>query len=328
MDFKAWWESPDVISFWASLPDDAGFWRETVSLPATRAMYMCNKETPQGFGHCGELIPLTEKMGYWGAYRSPLTPETPDTKFASPLPTLPEPRPLSDEIRRGRTRITKFPDNICFVVEGQDYVAIPPPERAYWDENFDGLAKQWITNVMTAGSAKGLVSGRACHAFGSGKQLGASSRRVTTQDANGHGATANGHDAGEDGDAVNSTPKDPSPLFPGLDYTRQAQLLFWLDLSYMEHLGRWDEVHRKLRRGFLEAYGPHGAMQGGDLLLWVDLGVLKADELDAEYVGCCEGTGFMAYDHDAAFVASRRDARSAGLPAFFDEARGSRPMEW
>ena len=69
-DFKAWWESPDVVSFWAALPENAGFWRETVSLPATRAMYMSNKEAPQGFGHCGELLPLTEKMGYWGAYRS------------------------------------------------------------------------------------------------------------------------------------------------------------------------------------------------------------------------------------------------------------------
>lgn len=69
-DFKAWWESPDVVSFWAALPDDAGFWRETVSLPATRSMYMANKKTPHGLGHCGELMPLTEKMGYWGAYRS------------------------------------------------------------------------------------------------------------------------------------------------------------------------------------------------------------------------------------------------------------------
>ncbi|KAK7992955.1 Phenylacetaldoxime dehydratase [Apiospora saccharicola] len=56
-DFKAWWESSDVVSFWAALPDDAGFWRETVSLPATRSMYMANKETPHGFGNCGELTP-------------------------------------------------------------------------------------------------------------------------------------------------------------------------------------------------------------------------------------------------------------------------------
>lgn len=254
-----------------------------------------------------------------------MTPETPDTNFSSPLSALPEPKPRSEEIRRGRTRITKFPDNICFVVEGQDYGAMTPPERAYWDENFDGLAKQWITNVMTAGSAKGLVSGRACHAIGSGKELEASSSGsntkviITPDDTNGHG--------GSDDDAKSNGPDRRPSLFPGLDYIRQAQLLFWLDLSHMEHLGRWDKVHIKLRRGFLDAYGPGGAMNGGDLLLWVDLGILKGDELDAEYVGCYEGTGFLAYDHGAAF-GSRRDAQSAGLPAFFDEPRGSEPVEW
>lgn len=208
---------------------------------------------------------------------------------------------------------------------------MPPPERTYWDENFDGLAKQWITNVMTAGAAQGLVSGRACHAFGSGKQLGASSdasTKVTPDDANGrHGTTANGRHVDGDGDDLRTVSKEPSPLFPGLDYIRQAQLLFWLDLSYMEHIGRWDKLHIQLRKGFLEAYGPGGAMEGGDLLLWVDLGILKGDELDAEYVGCYEGTGFLAYDHDAAFE-SRTTADSAHLPAFFDEPRDSKPIEW
>ncbi|KAK6854106.1 hypothetical protein PG995_009199 [Apiospora arundinis] len=339
--FKAWWESPAVVAFWTALADDAGFWRETISLPATRAMYQSNGEKPHGFGHCGELIPLTERTGYWGAYRSRMTQANPDDKFTSPLPASPDPKPLSGEIRTGRTRITRFPDNICFAVEGQDYGAMQAPERVYWDENFDGLAKQWITNVMTAGAPKGLVSGRACHAFAGGKQLGASSNGASATTAttsvpevNGNGVhSTNGH---KDNGVAITTNGDgdgrflSSSLFPGLDYIRQAQLLFWLDLSHMEHIGRWDKVHIKLRKEFLTAYGPGGAMSGGDLLLWVDLGILKGDEMDAEYVGCYEGTGFMAYDHDAAFTSRRDDdAKSSGLlPAFFDRPVESKPMEW
>ncbi|KAH6884119.1 heme-containing dehydratase protein [Thelonectria olida] len=307
--FKAWWQSSSVILFWNALPDDAGFWRETISLPATRTMYESNKEKPSGFGHCGESIPLTEKSGYWGAYRSRLTPDGPDDEFASPLSTVPEPRPLTDNIRYGRVRMTKFPDNLCFVVEGQDYSAMPDEERGYWNKNFDGLAKQWITNVVTGGSSKGMVSPRACHAFAGNKMLGAKREGVN---GNHNGTnTSNG-------------------IFPGLDYIRQVQILFWLDMSKMEHMGRWDKVHVKLRRDFLTAYGPGGVMEGGDLLLWVDLGILKGDEIDAEYIGCYDGTGFLAYDDHPLFASAdaSTDGSAADLPAFFDKPIPSKPIEW
>ncbi|KAK7943324.1 uncharacterized protein PG986_012437 [Apiospora aurea] len=337
-----------------------------------------------------------------------VTQDTPDDKFSSPLPALPEPKPLSDKIRPGRTRFTKFPGNICFMVEGRDESAMPLRQRTHWYKEFDGLAKQWITNVMTAGAAKGLVSGRACHAFAGGKQPGSSSffdgkgmidsttatstipETVTNSGilvdrigptlvpflyigsvglvlalsvtslrtqywqpimiarallimvsvslafyplmprwwGNNTPTTTNGQSKGVSDSgpstATNSVANRPSSsaLFPGLDYPQQTLLLFWLDLSDIEHLARYDKVHVKLHRNFLAAYGP-----GGDILLWVDMGILKGDEMDAEYVGCYEGTGFMAYDHDAAFE-SRRDVVWAGLPVFFDEPRESKPMEW
>lgn len=292
--FKAWWESPGVAAFWGSLPDDAGFWRETVNLPATRAMHQAVfDDRKDGFGHCGDLCPLTERMGYWGAYRSRLTKDHPEDRFASSLPAVPEPRPLSDKVRPGRVRMTRFPDNLCFVVEGQDYSGMGPREREYWDEHLDGLAKRWITNVMTGGPGKGLVSARACHGFAGGKQLGA--------------AEANG-------------------FFPGLDYVRQAQLLFWLDISHMEHMGKHDPTHVKLRGKFLQDYGPGGEMEGGDLLLWVDLGVLKADEVDAEYVGCYDGTGFTAFDEQPSF--GSEVVERASLPAFFEQPVQSKPEKW
>lgn len=293
-DFKKWWESPAVLSFWSSLPDDAGFWRETVNLPATRAMHQTVfNDRKDGFGHCGDLIPLTERMGYWGAYRSRLTKEHPDDRFASSLSAVPEPRPLSNRLSRGRLRMTRFPENLCFVVEGQDYSGMEEREMQYWNEHFDSLAKRWITNVMQGGAKKGLVNARACHGLASGKQLGA------TQ-----------------GDGV----------FPGLDYLRQAQLLFWLDISCMEHMGKHDTTHVKLRREFLQAYGPGGEMEGGKLLLWVDLGVLKAEEVDAEYVGCYDGTGFTAFDEHPSFKSEMVETSS--LPAFFEHPIVSRPEEW
>lgn len=317
--FKSWWTSNDTLSFWDSLPDDAGFWRETISLPATRAMYESNAEQPSGFGHCGEPVPLTEKTGYWGAYRSRMTPDSPDDKFTSPLSTSPEPRPFTTKVRYGRTRMTKFPDNICMVVEGQDYSLMPDKEREYWDENFAGLTKQWVTNVVTAGPKQGMISARACHGFTSGKMLGA-----TNEAAGQRNKTAN--DTSGKIDHHGEAKTNGSALFPGLDYIRQAQILFWLDLSKMEQLGRWDKVHVKLRRQFMTAYGPGGACEGGDLLLWVDLGILKGNEIDAEYVGCYDGTGFLAYDEHPEFISD--PMAGTGLTSFFDKPIESQPIEW
>lgn len=239
-----------------------------------------------------------------------MTPDSADDKFASPLLEVPEPRPLTDKIRPGKVRMAKFPDNICFVVEGQDYSAMPDHERDYWNKNFDALAKQWITNVVTGGPSKGMVSPRACHGFAADKMLGVDGTSNGTSDGSTHSAT-NGHG-----------------LFPGLDYIRQVQILFWHDMSKMEHMGRWDKVHVKLRRDFLTAYGPGGVMEGGELLLWVDLGVLKGNEIDAEYVGCYDGTGFLAYDHHPMYASDAAVTNSSALPAFFDKPIESKPVEW
>ncbi|KAK2668268.1 hem-containing dehydratase [Fusarium oxysporum f. sp. vasinfectum] len=148
---------------------------------------------------------------------------------------------------------------------------------------------------------KGMVSARACHAFAGEKSLGAT-----------NGTTTNG------------TPN--GGIFPGLDYIRQAQILYWTDISKMEHMGRWDKGHVKLRRNFMSAYGPGGVMQGGDILLWVDLGIIKGDEIDAEYVGCYEGTGFLAFDKSA--MLASRSVTAAELPPIFDKPVACQPIEW
>ncbi|KEQ57912.1 uncharacterized protein M437DRAFT_70434 [Aureobasidium melanogenum CBS 110374] len=91
-------------------------------------------------------------------------------------------------------------------------------------------------------------------------------------------------------------------IFPELDFNRKIEILYYSDLRWMERVGRRDKTHVKLRSKFMERYGPDGDMSHGDLLLWVELGVLKAKDIEAEYIGCYEATGFLAYDHDPNFA--------------------------
>ncbi|KAF4990501.1 hypothetical protein FGRMN_8432 [Fusarium graminum] len=288
--FKQWWES---------------FWRETFNLPATRAMYEGTGRDPAGFGHCGRLVPLTEKTGYWGAYRSRITPGFEGDTFSSPIPEFPNRQPSSDIIRLGKVKITDFPDNLCIVIEGQDYSAIEERELEHWNGNFDGLTKRWITNVATAGPEKGMVCARACHSFAGEKKLGVANGTATVND---------------------KLLSDADGIFPGLDYAQQTQILIWQDISKMEHMGRYDKTHVELRRRFMSHYGPGGVMEGGDLMLWVDLGILKNDEIDAEYVGCYEGTGFLKLGKSQFFKAE--SVTTTELPPFFNEPRASQPIEW
>ncbi|SCO24431.1 unnamed protein product [Fusarium fujikuroi] len=282
--FKSWWESPRVVSFWINLPsNNAGFWRETVSLPATRSIYESNQDRTSGSSFCAEVLPLPEKTGYWGAYHSRITPDDGGKSFSSPLESVPERRPFTQNIRHGRIRMKSLPDNLCFVIEGQDYSAMSPVELEYWNRNFDNLAKQWVHNVVTGGSTKGLVSARGCDR--------------SFKDENHGGFTEGNVDT-----KVTSSNNTEVQAYPfNIRSKCQVQLLFWLDISKMEHMGKWDQVHVKLRRRFMQEYGPGGAMEGSDLLLWVDLGIVKGKEIDAEYIGGYDSTGFMAYDDHPSF---------------------------
>ncbi|EOD46993.1 putative aldoxime dehydratase protein [Neofusicoccum parvum UCRNP2] len=271
-DYQQWWDGEKVSQFWASLPADAGFWREKLSLASTRAMFETNKNTPNGFAHAGSLVDLTEKTGYWGAYRDRLDDATPQDRLTSPLRAVPPPTPRSARVRSGRVVIDRFPDNMCFVVEGQDHAAMGPGERDHWAENFDLLTKSWVSHVVNAGPEAGMVSARLCHAPQSGRVEG------------GSGGTA-----------------EDQGWAQAFDFNRKVQILYFLDMSYMERIGKSTKTHVDLRRKFMQSYAPTGPMANGDLLLWVELAVLKAQDVEAEYIGCYEGTGFMAYEEHPSF---------------------------
>lgn len=271
--YDAWWQSPAVASFWSSLPADAGVYRELMRVSPHRTQLGTNKERESGLAHVGSLKPLGDKSMYWGCYRDRYLDSSRDNRMSSPLDAVPAPnRPSGAEgaatIRPGRTTITTFPDNLCFVVEGQDHSDISANEKKHWFEHFDGPVTKWMQDLMDAGPDEGILDAKVCYSDGSGLYRN---------------------------DTVSA-----------LNYNRKIQLFWFLDHHHMEKIGRANKGHVALRNSFIQSYCPAGPMGvNGKLLLWVETSVLKADEIEAEYVGAVEGTGFMAYDHHPGFQSTR-----------------------
>lgn len=274
-DFRKWWESPETKQFWASLPEDAGFWRESMRFSSKRFVTEMSQDIPSGVGHLGPLEPLTEKTGYWGALRDRLQESTHRDILASSIDGVPEPKAPTGDIRRGRVKMTRFPDNICYVIEGQDRTAMTEKETKLWSEKFHRNTKRFITNVVRSGPEAGMLSARLCHVPESGK---------TKIEA--------------------SYGTDEPDIFPALDHNRCVEIFFFLEFRYMERAGRREKSHVALRRDFMDAYAPEGCMGHGKMLVWVDCGVVKSQDIEAEYIGCYDGTGFLAYDHHPSFSSS------------------------
>ncbi|CAK7206087.1 hypothetical protein SEUCBS139899_008870 [Sporothrix eucalyptigena] len=284
-DFEHWWANRDVQDFWQSLPEaNAGFWRETCVFVDGRSMFETNKPINNGFGHVGSFCPLGEKSGYWGAYRDRLAASTSTNKLEAARGGCPKSAPNSSiraelsepalpTVVPGRIIINHFPDNLCCVVEGQDRSAMCKREREYWFENFEDLYNEWIQTAVLHSSlaSDGVVHARMFHDPSSGAMragFGTCDKRL--------------------------------PL--ALQTNRLVQVIFFQDMSFMERIGRRYSSHLKLRKKFMEAYGPGGDIIDGNIVLWVDLGILKSSGISAEYIGCYENFGFMKYRNHEAFA--------------------------
>jgi hypothetical protein len=257
-DYKAWSTRKDVAQFWGSLPPDAGMWREILTIPSRRTQYGTNKTALSGLGHLGPAVSIADKTGYWGCYRHRIAEASTD-KLQSPIESYPTVLRLpSRKIRHGRIHMTNFPDNICFVVEGQDHSAITAEEKGHWFEHFDDSVTQWMNDLVSAGPEGGILDSRLCYAAHSGQF------------------------------------RDSVPV--ALNYNRKIQLFYFSDLRSMERIGRQNKGHAALRSNFMESYGPGGPMaDSGEICLWVETSILKSNEIECEYIGCVEGTGFLAY---------------------------------
>ncbi|KAH6721121.1 heme-containing dehydratase protein [Leptodontidium sp. MPI-SDFR-AT-0119] len=269
-----WWTSAPVQTFWNALPDNAGVWREKLTLPMSRVQLGTNVTSPSGFAHLGKLVPNTTKSGYWGCYRDRIEECTETERLESSLGAFPERGEVKGEVRSGRVRMERFPENICVVVEGQDNSAMESEEREHWMERFDGPARKWIGDVVGAGEEGGVLASMLCCRPESGLLSGESGKK-------------------EGG-------------FDTLDYNRKVQVLYFLDMGYMERIGKKNRGHVKLRGSFMESYCPAGPMANGKQLMWVEQGVLKSKDIEAEYIGCYDGTGFMAFEGKPGFVVDEK----------------------
>ncbi|KAK8190295.1 heme-containing dehydratase protein [Phyllosticta capitalensis] len=275
--FSTWWDSPEVSAFWSSLrSDDAGVYREVMTISPRRTQFGTNKETLSGLANVGHLVPNTTTVFYWGCYRDRYQEASPDNRMNSSLEEAPSPAQLSGTniIRPGRVHMTRFPENLCFLVEGQDHSAIVPEEKSHWMERFDDAVTTWMADLRDAGPKAGVLDARFCYEPGSGRYR----------------------------ENCSSKEEDPRSSLASLSYRRKVQIFWFLDHRHLEKIGRSNKGHSALRGNFIESYCPAGPMGNiGQLMLWVESSILKADEIDAEYVGCLDGTGFTAFMEHPAF---------------------------
>lgn len=267
-DYRSWWAQDDVQSFWHSLSDDAGVWREVMIVPESRFMHASTADKKTGMSLARKAnMQQSGNEGYWGVYRNRLaasksddlmspyiTASTPNTAHdAADKPTLQLSNPSGEpkSIRRGRVHLPKGIDNLAWVREYQSYVDVKEDENEQWSKHLTPHAKAWMDHLDKERSKTGFLSFRMTMAV-------------------------------ERGDLENGNAASLKKI------NEMNQFAHVLDLAHFERAGKSFEHHRKLRKNMMELMGPDWAAH-----LMVELAILKASDLEAEYVGCIEGTGLM-----------------------------------
>jgi len=282
-DYNRWKNTEPVQKFWSELPDDAGVWREVMTVPKSRFMHASNQNVKSGIGHRLDLKQSNDE-GYWGVYRHRLAAITdqytdPNDTFTSPYVTVAKikpdstkkvitiPKQQSTTVKLGRIRLSNVPDNLVFAREGQRQPNVTQEERDLWLESIAPHAQSWMEHLDTERNKTGVTS-------------------FTTH---------LGHEKPTSRTSKSSGDFDPT-LNLQLDTEAIAetnQLAYFLDLAHFEQAGRSHRGHVQLRKNTMELYGPGGKMSLGKAVLFVELCVLKAGDLDAEYIGCIENTSLM-----------------------------------
>ncbi|KAG9513605.1 hypothetical protein KCV07_g8686, partial [Aureobasidium melanogenum] len=253
--YESWAASSSVRQFWDNLSDDAGVWREVMTVPTSRYMFAANQDFRWGLTTLSDKLRASNDEGYWGVYRHRIGSK--DDTFTSPYvtaskaKTAPNSRILdippkgprnSNKIRLGRVRVDGAPNNICFVREGQRQPNVAQEELGLWLEKVAPHARSWIEHLDSRREKNGVL---------------AFSTHVSQK------SKLNDSDAAE-----------------------TDQLAYFLDLAHFEASGRAFKGHVQLRKTVMEMYGPGGPMEGiGKAELYVELLILKSNEFRAEYIG-------------------------------------------
>jgi Haem-containing dehydratase len=267
-DYRAWWSQNDVQSFWRSLPDDAGVWREVMTVPESRFMHASTADKKTGMSLARNAnLHQSSNEGYWGVYRNRLaasktddlmspyiTAATPKTaNGAADKPTLELVNPMGEPklIRHGRVHLPKGIDNLAWAREYQSYVGVKEAEQEQWSKHLTPHAKAWMGHLDKERCKNGFLSFRMSVAV----------ERAELETGN-------------------------AASFKKIN--EMNQFAYILDIAHFERAGKSFEQHRKLRKNMMELMGPDWAAH-----LMVELAILKSSDLEAEYVGCVEGTGLM-----------------------------------
>jgi hypothetical protein len=276
--YKQLSDSGEWKSFWQDLPDDAGVWREVITVPKSRYMFAANQPQKSCLATMLQLKTSSDEA-YWGVYRHRLG-ENPDEhtdpkdNFASPLSSGKakdgkqiidlSTRPGSNGKRSGRVKLSNFPDNLVYCRELQAWRGMPKEELETWNEKLGPYVAAWMDHLDTERNKNGVVSFTFNVGCGKPESLSNESTPALSSDATGE---AN-------------------------------QLMYFLDLAHFELAGRSFKDHVTLRKNTFAEYGPDGKhSEGGRLSLAVELAVLKTGDLEAEYIGCRDGTGLMLLEN-------------------------------
>ncbi|KAH8801446.1 heme-containing dehydratase protein [Xylogone sp. PMI_703] len=281
-DYRIWWESIPVQRFWKDtilIDEEAGVWREVLTMPVGRFMYISSRHARAGFAKTPGIEDLSyvetdpeKDKKYWGIYRermpdwvndpfdSPYTIESSSSLDNGKIPiTIMDPSTKERTIHRGRVYLPKGIDNVVWVHEYQDYTEMDARENELWKEKITAHAESWINYLDTRRDEGGVLSFQ---------------KLVYAH-------------ATSEGDVVPN---------PGIT----SQFVCFLDLAHFEATGKNHRGHRQARSSLERLYyAPKGEMNGerGRLHIIVEMMVLKSGDFEAEYVGCREGTGLMAYEN-------------------------------
>jgi len=241
-DYKNWKETDAVQKFWHELPDDAGVWREVMTVPKSRFMHASSQPVASGIAHLLELKQSNDE-GYWGVYRHRLSANPdqhtdPSDKFVSPYVTAAKAKPEADKkviaipkaqsstIKPGRVRLSKVPDNLLFAREGQRQPNVSNEERDTWIESIAPHAQSWMEHLDAEREKTGVVSFTT--------HLGHENPAMRTSSL--------------------ATNFDPSmDLEMDTEAIAEAnQLVYFLDLAHFEQAGRAHRGHVQLRKNTMQ----------------------------------------------------------------------------
>ncbi|KAG9957677.1 hypothetical protein KCU61_g8949, partial [Aureobasidium melanogenum] len=261
--YEFWAASSSVQQFWDNLSDDAGVWREVMRVPTSRYTFAANQDLRWGLTSLIDKLRASDDEGYWGVYRHRIGSK--DDTFTSPYVTASK----AKNAQNGRVLDipAKGPRNSNDIRLGRVRVDGVPNNICFVREGQrqPNVAQEeldlWLEKV-------------APHARSWIEHLDSNREK--------------------NGVLSFSTHVSKQSKLSDSDAAETDQLAYFVDLAHFEASGRAFKDHVQLRKIVMEMYGPGGPMEGiGKAELYVELLILKSNELQAEYIGCLEGTGLM-----------------------------------